>query len=267
LELRFDQRQNKMKRKLLATFAVALVLFASCGGSREDRFVKNPVDDIVRDMPADRVFSILLYDMNVEGNFSERFYHQYKIIEEVESGTPTERTTEWMEVGKRYFQQHQDDMGMALATRGEDGELVKSVSPPGYNNYVGKEKYGQWQRHSDGHSFWAFYGQYAFMSAMFNTARYPIRRSYYDDYRGNYYGRGRSYYGPSTTAGGRYYGTNSAYNQNSRRSSSTWSQNRSNFKSRVNNRTQRSSSTSKTSRSSSRYRGSSSRSRGGGFGK
>ena len=258
-----------MKRKLIATFAVALVIFASCGGSREERFVKNPVDNIVRDMPTDRVFSIILYDMNVEGNFRERFFHQYRILEETEPGTPTERITDWMEVDERYFKQHQDDMGMELASRGEDGQLVKSVSPPGYNNYVGNEKYGRWRSHSNGYSFWEFYGQYAFMSAMFNTLNYPVRRSYYDDYRGNYYGRGRSYYGPRTTSGGSYYGTRSDYNRNSRRTSSTWSQNRSNFKNRVNSRAQRSSSSSssRTSRSSSRYRGSSSRSRGGGFGK
>lgn len=254
-----------MKRKILATLTVALVLFASCGGGKE--FVKNPVDDIIRDMPANRVFSIILYDMNVEGNFSRSFYHQYRIIEETEPGKPEERTTDWMRVSEQYFTQHQDDMGMTLASRGEDGELVKTVSPPGYNNYVGNEKYGQWKTHSDGYSFWEFYGQYAFMSHMFNMFTYPVRRSYYDDYRGNYYGRGRSYYGP-TSSGSRYYGTGSAYNR-STRPNSTWSQNRSSFKNRVNNRTTRSSSSSntRTTRSSSRYRGSSSRSRGGGFGK
>ena len=254
-----------MKRFLLASFSVALVLFASCGPGRSERIVKNPVDDIIRDMPTDRVFSVILYDMNVEGNYRETFYHQYRIIEEKDS-IPEERITDWMEVGERYFEQHQDDMGMELASRGADGKLVKAVSPPGYNNYVGNEKYGSWRTHRDGYSFWEFYGQYAFMSSMFNMFSYPVRRSYYDDYRGNYYGRGRSYYGPSNN-GRSYYGTNSRYNQS--RSNSSWSQNRSNFKNRVSNRTSRSStsSSSRTSRSSSRYRGSSSRSRGGGYGK
>ncbi|MCE7992056.1 MAG: hypothetical protein HEP71_08750 [Roseivirga sp.] len=255
-----------MKRTQLIGLSLAVMLFLACGGGRSERFVKNPVDDIIRDMPAGVVFSILLHDMNVEGNFRESFYHQYTIIQETEPGKPEERTTEWMEVSESYFKQHQDDMGMELASKGEDGQLVKTVSPPGYNNYVGNEKYGHWQQGSNGTSFWAFYGQYAFMSSMFRMATYPVRRSYYDDYRGNYYGRGRSYYGPSNS-GRSYYGTNSDYNTN-RRTSSTWSQNRSNFKNRVNSRTQRSStSSSRTSRSSSRYRGSSSRSRGGGYGK
>ena len=262
--LLWPQEKNEMKKRIPAT--IALILFAGCIGNRQARFIKNPVDTIVRDMPADRVFSIILHDMNVEGNFSEHFYHQYRIIEEKEPGRPNEHITQWMEVGKHYFGQHQEDMGMTLASRGEDGKLVKSVSPPGYNNYVGNEKYGQWRTHREGYSFWEFYGQYAFISTLFNTFSYPVRRSYYNDYRGNYYGRGRSYYGPRAAGGSRYYGTNSAYNRNSRRTASAWSQNRSNFKNRVNRRTRRSS-PSKTSRSSSRYRGSGYRSRGGGFGK
>ncbi len=256
-----------MKRTPLVVLSLIVTLFLACGGgNRNVRFIKNPTDTIIRDMPDGRVFTIMLYDMNVEGNFVENFYHQYRIIQEKEPGVPTDSITDWMEVSENYFKQHQDDMGMELASRGADGQLNKTVGPPGYSNYVGNEKYGSWQQGSNGNSFWAFYGQYAFMSAMFNMATYPARRSYYDDYRGNYYGRGRSYYGPRTS-GSRYYGTNSDYNR-STRSSSTWSQNRSNFKNRVNSRAQRSSSSSsRTSRSSSRYRGSSSRSRGGGYGK
>ena len=230
-----------------------LTLFlSSCGG---DKYIKPPLDTIIRDMPSDRVFSILLYDMDVQGNFSRDYYHQYRIIEETTPGKPEERLTEWYKVDEKYFNQHADNMGMTIASRGEDGKLEKTVAPPGYNNYVGNPKYGSWQG-SGTNSFWAFYGQYAFMSSMFNLATYPVRRSYYDGYRGNYYGRGRSYYGP-TTSGRPYYGTNSSYTQSTRPNSS-WSRNTSTFKQRVSGR---------TSRSGSRYSGSSSRSRGGGYGK
>ena len=240
----------------MKTFKIPLIFFflvalSSCGGKK---FQKNPVDVIVKDIPTDRVFSVILHDMNVEGNFFSKYYHQYRILEEKEAGKPEERITDWYEVDKTLFERHANDMGMELASRGEDGKLVKSVSPPGYNNYVGNEKYGYWNNQG-GSSFWAFYGQYAFMSSMFNMMSYPVRRSYYDDYRRGY-GSGRPYYGP-TTRGRSYYGTNSDYNRNTR-SGSTWSRNTSSFKQRVSNR---------TSRSGSRYGGSSSRSRGGGFGK
>ncbi|UII33101.1 hypothetical protein LVD17_04575 [Fulvivirga ulvae] len=229
-----------------------ILVLSGCGG---DDFSKPPVDDIIRDMPSGRVFSVILHDMDVKGTFFHDYYHQYKVIQEKEPGKPEEYITGWSQVSKDYFTRHADNMGMEIASRSEDGKVQKSVNPPGYNNYIGNEKYGSWHN-SGGSSFWQFYGQYAFMSHMFNLATYPVRRSYYDDYRGSYYGTGRSYYGP-TTSGRSYYGTNSAYTQ-STRPRSAWSRNKSSFKQRVNSR---------TSRSGSRYGGSSSRSRGGGFGK
>ncbi len=240
-----------MKPTRILLVLAALALLSNCGGKK---FTKNYIDEVVRDMPTGRVFSVILHDMDVQGNFMHDYYHQYKIIEETEPGKPEEELTGWVEVSEDYFNQNVNNMGMELVHRGEDGKVVKSVSPPGYNNYVGNPKYGHWQS-SGGHSFWAFYGQYAFMSSMFNLMTYPVRRSYYDDYRGGYYGR-RPYYGP-TVGGSPYYGTNSPYTR-STRPNSTWSRNTSTFKNRV---------ASRTSRSSSRYGGSRSRSRGGGFGK
>ncbi|TRX50662.1 hypothetical protein FNH22_25410 [Fulvivirga sp. M361] len=238
-----------LKNSLLFILALGMM---SCGGKK---FQKNPVDIITKDIPSDHVFSIILYDMDVEGSFFHKYNHQYRIIEEKTPGKPEERITDWYEVDKNFFERHANDMGMELASRDSTGKLVKSVSPPGYNNYVGNKRYGYWNN-SGGNSFWAFYGQYAFMSSMFNMMSYPVRRSYYDNYRGSYYGTGRSYYGP-TTGGRSYYGTNSNYTR-STRPNSVWSNNKSSFKQRVANR---------TSRSSSRYGSSSSRSRGGGFGK
>lgn len=239
--------------KLFKSAVMLILIFglAGCGG---EKFIKNPIDDIIKSMPTGRIFSIVLNDMDVQGSFFHEYSHQYKIIEETAQGIPEERITEWYQVEEKVFEQHVDDMGMELASRGEDGKLHKGASPPGFNNYVGNEKYGHWENRG-GNSFWAFYGQYAFMSSMFRMMTYPVRRSYYDDYRGNYRGTGRSYYGP-TTGGRSRYGTGSEYN--SGRTNTAWNRNRSSFKQRVSNR---------TSRSNSRYGGSSSRSRGGGFGK
>lgn len=234
---------------LLLTFG-ALV---GCGGKE---FKKNPVDVIVKDLPSNKVFSIILNDMDVQGTFFKKYKHQYKIIEEGRDSIPKESVLGWYDVDERFFKKNADNMGMEIVSRGADGKLNKSASPPGYNNYVGNERYGHWRTNSSGGSFWAFYGQYAFMSSMFNMMAYPARRSYYNDYRTNYRGTGRSYYGPKT-GGVSQYGTNSKYT-NSTRSGSRWSRNTSSFKNRVAGR---------TSRSSSRYSSSRSRSRGGGFGK
>jgi len=241
--------------KTTKLFFIILIGFgvASCGGKK---FKKNPVDEIVRDIPSNKIFSIILHDMDVHGSFFDHYYHQYKIIKEDDAGIAQDSITGWIEVSENYFKGHAEDMGMEIVARGEDGQLSKGSNPPGYNNYVGNQKYGRWEQRGS-NSFWVFYGQYAFMSSMFNMMAYPVRRSYYTDWRGNYYGTGRTYYGPTGGTTGRYYGTGSAYTSSTRPNSS-WSNNTSRFKQRVQSR---------TSRSGSRYSGSSSRSRGGGFGK
>lgn len=245
---------------------LGLMLFLiSCGGGKE--FVKSPVDTLIRDMNSEPIFSIILYDMEVEGNFSKSYRHQYQIITEKDS-IPQERLTEWYPVSKDFFAYHENNMGMEIASKGRDGKVHKGASPAGYSNYVGNERYGQWRQNSSGGSFWEFYGKYAMLTSVFNMMAYPARMSYYNDYRNNYYGSGRSYYGP-TNGGRSTYGTYSDYNTKTKPNSRYTRS--STFKNKVNNRVQRSTSntkktsTSRTSRSSSRYSGSSrSRSFGGG---
>ena len=241
-----------MKKHILPVFFMFLLL-TGCGGKD---FQKSPVDELAKEMTNLSDFTIILYDMDTEGSFFKTYKHQYRVIKEETEGEPTEEVTDWYEVSDDFFNLHLNDMGMEIASK-TNGKLSKAVSPPGYSNYVGNAQYGQWRTGNDGSSFWEFYGKFAFMSSMFNMFTYPVRRSYWDDYRGNYYGRGRAYYGPTTAGGGRYYGTNSEYNRQSR-SSSRWTTNSNNnsFKRRVNQRTSRSSrSSSRSSRSSYRSRG------------
>lgn len=237
-------------KNIRSIFLLSLITFlVSCGGSD---YIKSPTDEIVRDLPRDEVFSVILYDMDQKGNFSNTYYHRYQVIREID-GELSESITDWKEVSEREFTKHIDDMGMEIIARDSTGTLNKTAAPPGYNNYVGNPRYGRWENHG-GTSFWAFYGQYAFMSSMFRMSMFPVHRSYYNDWRGNYYGTGRTYYGPA--GGSRYYGTGSGYSRTNNPTSSWNSSRSSSFKSRVASRTSRSSG-----------RSSSSRSRGGGRGK
>jgi hypothetical protein len=177
------------------------------------------------------------------------------IATNLDAPIPNAYETEWTPVSEYFFEEHVNDLGMEIATK-NDGKLTKQVAPPGYSQYVGNQKYGNWKQNSDGTSFWEFYGKYALISSMFGLMHGPIYRRGYMDYRGNYSGR-RPYYG-STTGGTRQYGTFSRHTQASRPSSYSRLSSSNSFKSRVNNR---------VSRSSSRYgSGSSSRSRSSGFG-
>jgi hypothetical protein len=250
-----------MKQVILFVFFIVLVY--SCSRTCESDYsepVKSPVDEMIKIMANVPTYSIILYDMNTEGSIFKEYYHQYRIIKEDENGDVGEEITDWHPVGEGFFDANLNNMGMEIAAKGEDGKITKGVSPPGYGAYVGNEKYGRWSQR-DGGSFWEFYGKYALMSSMFNMMAYPARRSYYNDYRGGYYGTGRSYYGPRSSSGTYAYGTNSKYNTSSNKSSK-WANNSSNnsLKRRVR------SGTTQSSKSGSRY-SNFSRSRSGGYGK
>lgn len=236
---------------------IILFIISQCGGG-DSEFKKSPLDELIKELPKDEVFSIILNDMDVEGNFSKTYFHQYEIIKGSTPETISSETTNFLEVNEEFFNQHINNMGMEIASRDSTGKLHKDVAPAGYSNYVGNQKYGQWKSDGNGGSFWEFYGKFAFMSSMFNLMTYPARYSHYDTWRGGYYGTGRPYYGPSS-GGTSYYGTGSKYNQ-SRNPSSTWNNKPSSFKQQVRDRVSRS--TGRTGSSSGGYR-----SKGGGFGK
>lgn len=232
----------------------ALVVFVQV--SCEEGFEKSPLDVLIRDMSEVPAYSIILHDMNVEGAVFEDYYHQYEIIKVNQQGQPEKSLTEWIEVPEALFSEHVEHMGMEIVSKSEAGGVSKTAAPPGYNNFVGNERYGQWVS-GNGGSFWQFYGQYMFLNSLFNLATFPVQRSYYDTYRRDYRDR-KPYFGPAYAGGSRTFGTGSAY---TRRASmgSTWNTKSSSFKDKVRN---------SVSRSGSRYNSSSSmRSRGGGFGK
>jgi len=245
-----------MRQLASGFFIFSLLILAGCGSGVD--LSKKPVDIIIRDLSDKPNFSVILYDMNTEGTFFKEYYHQYRIIADDLTENPDEDLTGWYEVSKDYFMTHIDNMGMEIASK-KDGEVQKTVSPPGYGSYVGNQKYGQWVDRG-GSSFWQFYGQYAFMASMFNMMSYPVNRSYWNDYNTNYRGTGRTYYGPRSAGGTAMYGTRGAFNAG--RTSSRWNSNSMNnsLKQRVRSTTPRS------SRSGSRY-STSSRSRSGSYGK
>lgn len=267
---------QNLKTVLIVIIAIIffIISFRGCNENKESNqyarqstttYTKSPLDLLIRDLNSEQNFTIILYDMDYNES-SDTYLHKYNVLVERPDSVYT-KETDWVTVSRTFFNQNVDNMGMELASK-KDGNLNKTAAPAGYSNYIGNEKYGQW-RERDGSSFWEFYGRYAFMSSMFRMAMFPIQYSYWNDYRTNYYGNGRSYYGP-TTNGQRMYGTNSRYGQTN--TQKTWNNKSSSFKSRVRSQVSRSSSASntrsaRTTRSSNRYSSSSTRSRGGGFGK
>jgi hypothetical protein len=253
-----NQYATNMKRILLI-LPVALLWLASCGSS-ERKFVKSPLDNLIRDLDAEKNFTIILYDMEMEDNIGrDEYKHRYKIIT-MKDSVPQERITEWMPVDEQFFFENENNMGMEIASK-TDGKVTKAVAPPGYSQYVGNPQYGQWKTGADGSSFWEFYGKYAMMSSMFGLVGSMINRNSYYDYRDNYYGR-RPYYG-ALPDGRPAYGTYSPQGQRANPDFYNRTGGATTFKEKVNSRVTRSSSSGRSSSgsifgSSSRKSGSSS---------
>ncbi len=246
-------------KKIFFLSLIAFVLI-SCGDSRtyEDSIAK-----IFKSKSTLKNYSIILNDMDYDEG-SDSYKHQYKIVYQPNENPDTLllEITDWFLVSPKFFNKNLDNMGMSLAEV-KNYALTKNVSPPGYENYVGNKQYGRWQTNSSGHSYWAFYGQYMFMSQMFNMM--SPRRSYYDDYH-SYRRRGATYYGPVSSGGSSYYGTNGSSNRTN--TTSKWNSKGSSFKQKIRSQVKRSSTSGRVSSKSSTRSGTSSyRSSGGGFGK
>jgi len=120
-----------------------------------------------------------------------KYFAKYK---EIVNGK--EKAGDWVSISDEYYEEHFDDKGMSIESKPKGhyvSEKQVGVQPPGYS-YVGNAHYGHWQSRSDGTSFWAFYGQYRFMSDMFWGPGYHVGRGDWNDYRG-YRGSGERYYG------------------------------------------------------------------------
>lgn len=201
----------KMKfiyKTTIGLFAVLSLFLIGCGGKK---FEKTPIDKFIIAFDNEPEYSVILADMDVEGTFFKTYMHKYKVIL-VKDSLPYETLTDWQEVDSDFFWKNEENLGMTILAKDINGQISKVAAPPGYR-YVGDSRYGEWRTHN-GSSFWAFYGQYMFMSHMFGMIHRPVYRRDYNAYSsGGYYGR-KNYYGPKQGKSNMY-GTSSAQTKKS----------------------------------------------------
>jgi hypothetical protein len=174
---------------LILTALIAMTLI-SCGQP------KDPLPQIHQDIKTKgtSTYSIVLSDMQAEGNFIKNYSHSYRVI------TPKQKFSYGpLDVPKKMFDYYRPYLGMTIWSQ-KDGEGGQNLAPPGYA-YVGDPRYGQWRTDSSGRSFWMFYGQYRLLSDLLGLGG-RVYRGQYDRYRG-YRSQNRPYYGPNQN-----YGTN-----------------------------------------------------------
>lgn len=212
----------KKNSLVLASLMLAFVLTSFFVYQKQDK--PYPIDEILAKTTNDQLpMSIVLYDMDVKNQdnsqTSTKYFQRYKVITNMDDPNKSKTViTDWQEVSEKDFAKNYDNLDMEIASKIMDNttlKISKVPAPPGYANFVGNEKYGQWKVHNDGTSFWAFHGKYTFMRSMFNMATYPVHRNIYSNYRRDYHNRS-AYYGDLDTR--RRYGTGSRFSRNISRS-------------------------------------------------
>lgn len=138
-----------------------------------------------------------------------RHYHRYAYVT---NGVRTEG--EFEEVSAELFDEHYDDLGLALLEKpygAFESEAVKTASPPGMA-LVGNPKAGEWKSDGHGGSFWFWYPLFmnSYGGNMYGPGWNGYSRSEWDDYRRRRE-HGEGYYGGTT--GGRTYGTTGSATQ------------------------------------------------------
>ncbi|MDL1964373.1 MAG: hypothetical protein LWW98_08595 [Deltaproteobacteria bacterium] len=222
---------EKMRKKrsmnkccFVAIVAILTSFFlCACGGSRL------PIEKIRASLKNVPTYSIVLEDMKEEGNLFKTHYHKYHIIMDDKT-----TKTDWLEVPENYFKQNTSFLGMTIWVK-KEGKESKAIGPPGYE-YVGNERYGQWNTNSSGQSFWAFYGQYHFISAL--LGHNPIYRNHHTNYTRSS-AQNRPYFGHN-----KEYGTNGSLTKKQKpnfysRRMSKMKARQASFSDRVNQRTGR----------------------------
>ncbi len=222
---------------VLIPLLTAMVMFG-CGQQPQD-----PLPAIRKEMAVMNMdtYSIILSDMQADGNFIKSYTHGYRVI------TPEKEFPYGpMKVPEKMYEYYRPYLGMTIWSQ-KDGKGEEIIAPPGYA-FVGDSRYGEWRTDSSGKSFWHYYGQYRLFSDLLGFGG-PIYRNHYRDYQ-SYRSSNRPYYGPNNAYGTGGAATRKQYPDFFQRQQTRAKASSTSFANKVNQRIGR-------SRTSSRGRGSS----------
>lgn len=104
----------------------------------------DPIAELIKTYKERKHFTVLLYDMDVEGTFSKDYKQRYRILYD-SAETVSVRLSPWFAVSSAYYSQQENNVGMEVAAKSyQDGMVRRIIGPPGYTNYIGNRQYGYW---------------------------------------------------------------------------------------------------------------------------
>lgn len=179
-----------------------LLLLVSCGGSS---IPSNPLNEMKRDFDSKKAYTILLEDMNLKDG---QYVHKYCVLDFTNSTVEVSHT-KWKDVDDHFFYLHEDNLGMEILSKREDGKLNNLVTPPGFTNVIGNDKFGSWGLNSDT-EYWQFKNEFSSLETDLGLKGLVVLKSEFVEYEQKYLNN-RPYYGPKTNSSGdsTKYGTRS----------------------------------------------------------
>jgi hypothetical protein len=181
---------------------ILLIILCGCTASEIEL---DPVRKMKSELKNEFAYTITLSDMDLD---KDQYKHKYKIFKLQKDETIVIDSTEWQNVSDDFFFYHKNNLGMEVASKLMDSRINDLPTPPGYTNFVGNEKLGDWQYVDSSYYVWGFYEKYKNLRVQLNLQEIIVTKIDYDLFISEYQFN-RPYYGKTDKKDVKAYGTNS----------------------------------------------------------
>lgn len=189
------------------------LILASCGGTS---IPPNPINGLMENLSNKGSYTITLDDMDLKG---DQYEHKYKIYQIESDSSVTISYSGRVKVSDDFFMLHENDMGMEVVSKTDNGAINSLISPPGFTNFVGNKNFGEWKEFYldtlsvmiyEDSTFWVFNENHSNLASALGIQGLNISlkeyRTFQEDYLFN-----RPFYGPKTAPDSTKYGTRSPH--------------------------------------------------------
>lgn len=193
--------------------AVLTLVLARCGGTS---IPENPINKLMDQLANAESYTITLDDMDLN---DDQYTHRYKIYQISNDSVVSITYSPRVKVSDDFFLLHEDDMGMELVSKTSTGAINSLISPPGFTNFVGNERFGHWKEvyvdtfnvlSYEDSTFWEFNESHKNLEEELGLSGLNITMGEYILFKESYLFN-RPFYGPKVAPDSTKYGTSSPH--------------------------------------------------------